>query len=390
MTEFIIGRRTQKDVIGAYKVLSNNKKGWMLVGVLGFVCAFLFYAFYSVVAGWTVNYLFLASSGQLAGKDPTAVAQIFTDFTQGSFWPIVCQLVIIVLTCGVIVMGVQKGIEKMSKILMPALFIIMIMLCVRSLTLGDGVREGLTFLFKPDFSKITGECLLAALGQAFFSLSIGMGAMLTYGSYIRKEDKLFNSSLTIAGFDTLVAVFAGIIIFPAVFAFGMSPTTGPELVFIVLPNVFNSMSGGIFFASIFFVLLIIATLTSTISLLEVPVATFMEQFHWKRNKAAIFCSLVIFLLGVPCTLSFGPLKDFHIFGYTVFDLFDKFTASYLMTFGALATTIFLGWFIPKAEVQDELSNNGRIKAKAFGLYYFILRYVAPIALTIILISGLVN
>lgn len=390
MTEFIIGRRSQKNVIGAYKVLAPKHKGWVSIGVFGIICAFLIYAFYSVVAGWTLNYIVLACGNKLTGQDPAAIANIFSDFTSSSFWPLISQFGFLALTAAVIVMGVQKGIENVSKVLMPALFVLLILMSIRSLTLGDGVRDGLEFLFKPDFSKITGKCMLSALGQSFFSLSIGMGAMVTYGSYIRKQDKLFNSSLWIAGCDSLVAILAGIVIFPAVFAFGMSPASGPELVYIVLPNVFNSMPGGTIFAIIFFLLLGIAALTSTISLLEIIVATAVEELHWKRSTASIVSTIGVFIIGAVCTLSFGPLKDFHICGLTIFDLFDRITASYLMPIGALAMTLFLGWYMPKVDVRDELSNGGTLKAKAFELYYFILRFIAPIALIIILISGIIG
>lgn len=389
MSEFIIGRRAQHNVIGAFRVLSPKHKGWMLVGVFGIVCAFLIYAFYSVVAGWTLNYIVMAFGGRLTGQSPEGVAQLFTSFTQGSFWPLVSQCMFLVLTGLVVMMGVQKGIEKVSKILMPVLFLLLLLMCVRSVTLS-GAKEGLSFLFKPDFSKIDGSCILSALGQSFFSLSIGMGAMITYGSYIRKEDKLFNTSLWIAVCDSLVAILAGIVIFPAVFAFGMDPASGPELVYIVLPNVFNSMPGGVIFAVIFFLLLGIAALTSTISLLEILVAAAVEELHWTRRRASMVCSLVVFVIGAFCTLSFGPLKDAKLFGFTIFDLFDRITASYLMPLGALMLTIFLGWFMPKVEVRDELSNGGALKARAFELYYFVLRYLAPIALVIILVTGIIG
>ena len=389
MSEFIIGRRAQHNVIGAFRVLSPKQKGWMLVGVFGIVCAFLIYAFYSVVAGWTLNYIVMAFGGRLTGQSPEGVAQLFTSFTQGSFWPLVSQCLFLALTGLVVMMGVQKGIEKVSKILMPVLFLLLLLMCVRSVTLS-GAKEGLSFLFKPDFSKIDGSCILSALGQSFFSLSIGMGAMITYGSYIRKEDKLFNTSLWIAVCDSLVAILAGIVIFPAVFAFGMDPASGPELVYIVLPNVFNSMPGGVIFAVIFFLLLGIAALTSTISLLEILVAAAVEELHWTRRRASLVCSLVVFVIGAFCTLSFGPLKDAKLFGFTIFDLFDRITASYLMPIGALMLTIFLGWFMPKVEVRDELSNGGALKARAFELYYFVLRYVAPLALIVILITGIVG
>ena len=389
MSEFIIGRRAQHNVIGAFRILSPKHKGWMLVGVFGIVCAFLIYAFYSVVAGWTLNYIVMAFGGRLTGQSPEGVAQLFTSFTQGSFWPLVSQCLFLALTGLVVMMGVQKGIEKVSKILMPVLFLLLLLMCVRSVTLS-GAKEGLSFLFKPDFSKIDGSCILSALGQSFFSLSIGMGAMITYGSYIRKEDKLFNTSLWIAVCDSLVAILAGIVIFPAVFAFGMDPASGPELVYIVLPNVFNSMPGGVIFAVIFFLLLGIAALTSTISLLEILVAAAVEELHWTRRRASLVCSLVVFVIGAFCTLSFGPLKDVKLFGFTIFDLFDRITASYLMPIGALMLTIFLGWFMPKVEVRDELSNGGALKARAFELYYFVLRYLAPIALVIILVTGIIG
>ena len=390
MSEFIIGRRSQRNVIGAFRVLSPKHKGWMLVGIFGIICAFLIYAFYSVVAGWTLNYIVLAAGGRLAGQTPEGVTQIFANFTQGSFWPLCSQFLFLALTGLVVMMGVQKGIEKVSKILMPVLFVLLLLMCVRSITLGADAKEGLSFLFKPDFSKLTGSCILSALGQSFFSMSIGMGAMITYGSYIRKEDKLFNTSVWIAVCDTMVAVLAGIVIFPAVFAFGMDPASGPELVYIVLPNVFNSMPGGAVFAVVFFVLLGIAALTSTISLLEILVAVAVEELHWTRRRASLVSSLVVFGIGAFCTLSFGPLKEATLFGKTIFDLFDMITASYLMPIGALMLTIFLGWFMPKAEVKDELSNGGALKARAFELYYFVLRYLAPLALIVILITGIVG
>lgn len=390
MTEFIIGRRSQSNVVGAYKKLSHGNKGWVTLGVFAIVGAFLIYAFYSVVAGWTLNYIVMASGGKLAGQTPEAITALFKNFTQGSFWPLVYQGLFLALTGAVIVMGVQKGIEKVSKILMPVLFILLLLMCVRSLTLGTGAKEGLSFLLKPDFSKLNGSCILSALGQSFFSLSIGMGAMVTYGSYIRKEDKLFNTSLWIAGCDSLVAILAGIVIFPAVFAFGMNPASGPELVYIVLPNVFNSMPAGTLFAVIFFVLLGIAALTSTISLLEILVAFEVEELHWKRGTASLISTLVVFIIGAFCTLSFGPLKESTIFDKTIFELFDLITASYLMPIGALLMTIFLGWYFPKVEVKDELSNGGTLKVKAFEAYYFVLRFLAPAALLVIIISGIIG
>lgn len=387
MSEIVIGRRSQQNVMGAFKVLAPKHKAWLGVGVLSIVAALVIYAFYSVVAGWTLNYIVLSGSGQLSGKSPAEISQLFADFTHGSFWPLVCQFVFLGLTAGIVILGVQKGIEKYTKILMPILLLLMILMCIRSLTL-DGARQGIDFLFKPDFSKINGNSVLDALGQALFSLSIGMGAVCTYGSYIRKQDNLFTTSLWIAGADTFIAILAGVAIFPAVFAFGLSPAAGPSLVYEVLPNVFNSMPGGMAFAVGFFMLLSIAALTSTISLLEVLVLWAVEELHWSRRKAAIILSLVVFTIGVFCTLSFGPLSHVTIFGLTIFDLCDKLTATYMMPIGALLFTLFIGWYLPKVDVYDELSNSGRLKARYFKIYYFIVKYIAPLALIIILLTGI--
>lgn len=388
MTEFVIGRRTQSNVVGAYKKL-ERKKGWAAIGYFSILGAVLIYAFYSVVAGWTLNYIVMACTNQLSGLTPNEVADAFASFTSHSFWPVLFQLAFLALTALVISFGVQKGIEKISKILMPVLFILLLLMVVRSLTL-PGAKEGLHFLFKPDFSKLTGAGVLGALGQSFFSLSLGMGAMVTYGSYIRKEDSLFKTSLWISVCDLLVAILAGVVIFPAVFSFGMDPAAGPQLVYVVLPNVFNSMPMGALFAAIFFVLLGIAALTSTISLQEIIVAFSVEELHWSRRKSSIISMISIFVIGIFCTLSFGPIKHWTLFDRTIFDLFDLVTASYLMPIGALATTIFLGWFYPKVEVKDEITNGGVLKGRLFELYYFILRFVAPLALIVILVSGIIG
>ena len=387
MTEFVIGRRTQSNVVGAYRKLAPNHKGWTALGYFGILAAVLIYAFYSVVAGWTLNYIVMACSNQLSGMSPAEVADTFSNFTAGSFWPVLYQFLFLTLTALVISFGVQKGIEKISKILMPVLFILLLLMVVRSLTL-PGAKEGLRFLFHPDFSKLNGAGVLGALGQSFFSLSLGMGAMVTYGSYIRKEDSLFKTSLWISVCDLMVAILAGVVIFPAVFSFGMDPAGGPQLVYVVLPNVFNSMPMGALFAAIFFVLLGIAALTSTISLQEIIVAFSVEELHWNRRKSSIISMLTIFIIGIFCTLSFGPLKNATLFGKTIFDLFDLITASYLMPIGALAMTIFLGWVYPKVDVKDEITNGGTLKGNLFEVYYFILRFVAPIALAIILVSGI--
>lgn len=388
MSELAIGRRSGQNAVGAFRMLSPRQKGWMLVGFWGIFTTFLIYSFYSVITGWTLDYVVLSCSGGLSGRTPDEVSTVFREFSSGSFWPIVYQVIFMALTVGVIMMGVQKGIEKSSKILMPVLFLLMVVLCVRAVTL-PGAGEGLSFLFHPDFSKLTGEAVLSALGQAMFSLSIGLGVLITYGSYVRKQDNIFKSSLIIASTDTLIAVMAGIAIFPAVFAFGQDPASGPSLVYETLPNVFNSMPGGVVFAVAFFVLLSIAALTSTVSMLEAIVLFVMQEFKMKRSTAAIVCTLATLALGVVCTLSFGPLQDFKIFGCTFFELLDKLTATYMLPLGALAIILYVGWFYPKREVRAEVSNEGSLKAWFFQFYYFIVRYVAPIALTVVLVAGII-
>ncbi|MBR4339887.1 MAG: sodium-dependent transporter [Bacteroidales bacterium] len=389
MSEFVIGRRSQRNTVGAFRQLGPQYKRWTFVGVLGIVAAFLIYSFYSTVAGWTLNYVFLSGSGQLSGRTPDEVSQVFASFTSGTAAPLVCQLAFILLTAAVVLLGVQKGIEKCTKILMPLLLVLMLLLCVRSLTLR-GSSAGLAFLFEPDFSKLTWSSVLSALGQALFSLSIGMGALVTYGSYIRKEDNLFKTGVCVAGADTLIALLSGIAIFPAVFAFGMSPASGPSLVYEVLPNVFGSMPMGALFAVLFFLLLSIAALTSTISLLEIVVLWAVEELHMKRVTATFLVSLLVFALGTVCTLSFGPFADMQIMGKTFFECLDHLTATYMMPIGALCIILFLGWRYPKAEVFDELTNQGRLKAGYFRVYYFVLRFFAPIALFIILIMGILG
>jgi len=373
-------------VLGAYKVLSPTHKGSLSLGWLSLITAFLIYSFYSVVAGWTVNYVVLSASGRFMGETPAAISQIFAEFTSHPWIPVLYMGIFVALTAIIVTKGVQKGIEKSCKVLMPVLFILMFVLCIRSVTL-PGASKGIDFLFNPDFSKINGGAILSALGQALFSLSLGMGCLVTYGSYIRKQDNLLKTSVVIASADTLIAVMSGVAIFPAVFAFGLSPASGPSLVYEVLPNVFNAMAFGTVFAVFFFLLLSIAALTSTISLLEILVAWGVEELHQSRTKATILCSTGIFLLGAVCALSFGPLSHITICGLTIFDLFDKLTATYFMPIGALALAVFIGWHLTKEETFDELSNSGSLKCSYYKAWRFIVRYIAPIALFVVLVAG---
>ena len=291
------------------------------------------------------------------------------------------------LTAFVVARGVKDGIEKYSKILMPMLLVIMVVLCVKSLTLS-GAGEGLRFFFRPDFSKITGRVLISALGQSFFSLSIGMGALITYGSYISKKDNMVSSAVSVVLADTLVAVMAGIIIFPAAFSFGIQPEAGAALAFTTLPMVFQQMTGGYFFCMIFFLLLVIATLTSTISLLEVIVAALTEELKLSRPLAAVIGAVGTAVIGVLATMSFREGSPLHIGGRSVFDLMDHVTASYIMPLGGLAIVLFVGWRMKKAAVMDELTNSGTLRAGIRKAIRIVIRYIAPVAIAVIFISQL--
>ena len=386
LSEFIIGRRAQLNAYGSFKKLAPGKK-WYLIGLMGIVAAFLILAFYSTIAGWTLEYLMQSITNSFQGKSSDQLKITFETFQASTFRPIMWQLLFMFLTGYIVFSGIKNGIEKYTKILMPFLFVLILVMCVRSVTL-PGASKGLSFLFKPDFSKITWEVVLAALGQAAFSLSIGMGALITYGSYIQKNINLSSTAIQVSIADTLIAILAGVMIFPAVFAFNIDPTEGFGLVFIVLPNIFEQMAGGYFFAIMFFILLSIAALTSTISVLEVVVAYFVEELNINRKKATILGSVSISIIGIFCTLSFGPLKDFTLFDKTIFGIFDYTSANILLPVGAVFIVIFLGWKLGKKVIIDELSNQGILKVPLVKMFIFIIKFVAPIAITLVFLYGI--
>ncbi len=386
LSEFTIGRRAQRNPIGAFNKLRPGSQ-WKLVGVMGVVVAFMILAFYSTVAAWTMHYVYLAVINAFAGKDSAALNDMFVSFQTSAFMPLFWQVVFMALTAWIVLAGIEKGIEKYTKILMPLLFVIIIILDIRAVTL-DGASEGLAFLFNPDFSKITSATILEALGQAFFSLSIGMGVLITYGSYMPKNNNLSNVAFEVSFFDTLIAILAGVAIFPAVFAFHIQPSAGPGLVFLTLPGIFQAMPGGYIFAVLFFLLLLVAALTSSISVLEVVVAYFVEEKNMSRKKATAIATVSITILGVFATLSFGPLADFKILSKTVFDLLDFTSANIMLPLGGFFIVIFLGWVLPKKDVIDEISNGGQLKIKLFVIFYFIIRYIAPVAIGLIFLNGL--
>ena len=391
LTEFVIGRRAQSGPVKAYPKLRPDRSGWRWLGIFGICTAFLILSLYVVISGWTLNYAVEAVTGRLSGlTTPEQAKSHFDLFSASSVAPTVYLLIFIAITALVIIGGVRKGIEAVSKVLMPVLVGLLLVLCVRSLTL-PGASQGLNYLFHPDFSKLTSEGVLAALGQALFSLSVGMGIMVVYGSYIPVSDSLLKSSVWITVCDTLIAVLAGVAIFPAVFSCGLNPEGGPGLVFKVLPIVFNSMGSiGVVFSAIFFMLLVLAALTSAISLLEALVATMLESGKMGRVKAAVLFTVLVFVGGSVCALSYGPLHHIQIGGRGIFDLVDRINSIYLPPLCALGTVVFLGWFMPKSDIKDELSNHGTLSVGWFKLFYFLVRFVAPAALLLVLVTGILQ
>ena len=385
LSEFIIGRRGQSNSYGSFRKLAPEKP-WYLVGLMGIFAAFIILAFYSTVAGWTLEYIFLSVKNIFSSPAGTP-AEVFENFHTGSFLPVLWQLIFMILTAIIIFGGVQKGIEKYSKILMPMLFLLLVILSVKAISLPNS-SEGLKFLFNPDFSKVDSNVILSALGQAAFSLSIGMGCLITYGSYIKKDNNLTKMAFSVSIADMCIAILAGVAIFPAIFSFGLSPAQGPGLVYIVLPEIFEQMTGGTFFSLLFFVLLAIAALTSSISLLEVVVAYFTEEFKMKRSTATIVATSLSAVLGVFTTLSFGPLKNAAIFKKSIFDSCDFLATNILLPLGAFFIVVFLGWFYDKKQTKDELSNHGTLKVRLFPLFMFIIRFIAPLAILLVFLQGL--
>ena len=382
LAEIMIGRASQSDAINAFKKLGPG--AFSIVGYMGIAAAFMILSFYCVVAGWTIDYVFKFASGAFTGMDAAALGEAFGGFISDPVKPIIYQAIFVALTVMVVLGGVANGIERAGKILMPILFLILIALVIRSITL-PGAEKGLAFFLAPDFSKISGATIMAALGQAFFSLSLGMGAILTYGSYLDGEANLGKSAWQVTFLDTSVAILAGLAILPAVFAFGMDPGAGPGLTFVTLPAVFMSMPGGIFFGTLFFLLLTIAALTSSISLLE-PLVAFFSSKGYTRTQITITSGFLSFLLGIPCSLAMGIWGDFTIFGKNFFDLMDFLTSNLILPIGGFLIAIFVGWVITPRALKEVCGDN----APGFlaNVWIFILRFIAPVAILLILLSGL--
>lgn len=389
-SEFIMGRRTQTNTFGAFKKLAPGTK-WNWVGLVAVISALCVLAFYSVVGGWTIDYLIKSLTFKFTTSDQAQLTNMFSDSVSSVWQPIIYLAIFLIITCVVVVKGIKDGIEKFSKLVMPVLFVLVVAIAVNSLLL-PGSHKGVEFLFKPDFSKVTPNTVLNALGQAFFSLSIGCGTIMTYASYVSKKENISVTASLTSLFDTLFALIAGLAIMPAVFAYGISPSEGPGLVFVTLPHIFAQMPGGSIIAIAFFIILFIAAITSSISLLEVPVAYFKEEFNMSRGKSVTICFFFLFALGTLSSLSQGILADFKIFGLNFFDLFDFMSANVFMTGGGLLLVIFVGWKLKKSDFMDEMSNGGTLSIKRWLLntIYFIVKYVAPVVIITIMIANLIK
>ena len=469
--EFIIGRHTGSNVRGAFKILAPGK-AWGVMGYIGIAASLLILSFYSVVAGWTLEYIFQSLSGFSGVHTVEGLHNQFDSFAQSDWRPVMWTLLFLMCNYMILARGVRKGIERMSNILMPLLFLILLVFAVNSLRMPEAMRgleflfkpdfskitpevllggmgqaffslslglgclityssyfkketplvktafttavkysdaiallnllvfavnslrmpeamRGLEFLFKPDFSKITPEVLLGGMGQAFFSLSLGLGCLITYSSYFKKETPLVKTAFTTAGLDTLVSILAGVIIFPAVFTFGQEPAAGPKLVFEVLPSIFSNLPGGMIWSTFFFILLFLASLTSTISMSEISIAYFVEEFKMSRAKATRLNIVIAMVFGSLCALSFGCMSGIKIFGFTLFNLFDFLSSNVLLPIGGMITSIFVGWVLDRAILREELGiSSSRMSRLTMAVIVFCLRFVAPVCIGLVFIFGL--
>ena len=390
IAEFTVGRRAKASTGRAFGLLANNSK-WNFIGMLGVLAGLLILGYYSVVAGWTLEYILTSVTNGFADKKPEDFVAAFQTFSQDPIRPVIWLLAFLFFTHFIVVKGVKDGIEKSAKIMMPVLFLLIVVLAICSMTLPNA-SKGLEFLLKPDFSKVNADVFLGAMGQAFFSLSLGMGCLSTYASYFGSDTRLGKTALSVGVIDTFVAILAGLIIFPAAFSVGIQPDAGPSLIFITLPNVFQQAFGGIpflamIFSLLFYVLLALAALTSTISLHEVVTAYLNERFKISRNRAAMLVTGFCIVTGILSSLSLGAW-DAKFFSLSFFDLLDFVTAKLMLPLGGLLVCLFVGWYLKRSVSYEELTNYGLQKATYFPVYMFILRYFAPIAITLIFVNEL--
>ncbi len=390
VSEFVIGRHSRTNTVEAYRRMAPGTP-WLVIGLMGVLSGFLVLSFYSVVAGWTLDYSLLSLTGMLSGQGN--YESIFGSFVSHPYRPVLFVLLFLFITHVIVARGIETGIERFSKLMMPLLLGIIVLLVVLSVTM-PGAGEGLRFLLQPDFSKVTPQVVFSAMGQAFFSLSVGIGCLVTYSSYFKKDTALMSSALNVCLIDTMVAILSGFIIFPTVFSAGMQPDAGPGLVFVTLPNVFDKafvqmpLLGDVF-SILFYMLLLLAALTSSISMHEISTAFIRERFKLSRHRAAWIVTLTCLVLGTCCSLSFGPWQDVKILGdMGFFDLFDFLTAKFFMPLGGIGICLFVGWRMKKEDVRNELTNGGQLRVPLYGLFLFLVRFVVPVLISLVFVNEL--
>ena len=389
VSEFIVGRHAQTNAARAYDKLSGGLP-WRFVGYLGILTSTIILGFYAVVAGWCLQYLYASVAGQVQG-DSQYVQEYFVAFSSNAWKPVVCGLLFIVMTHLIVVRGVRKGIEKASKWLMPILLILLVVLVIASCSL-PGAIEGVKFLLKPDFSKISGDVMLEALGQAFFSLSLGTACLCTYASYFSRTTNLLHSAGQIALLDTMIAILSGLLIFPAAASVGIGADSGPSLIFITLPNVFQQAFGsmpvvGYVVSIMFYALLVFAALTSTISMHEIGTAFFTEEFQMPRKYAAWVVTVLAGVLCLLCSWSVGAI-NIEVMGLSLMDFCDQLTANFMLPVGGMLACLFVGWYIPRQVVHDEFTNYGQLNHSFYRVYLFAVRYVCPVCIILVFLHQL--
>ncbi|GGH78311.1 NSS family neurotransmitter:Na+ symporter [Pullulanibacillus pueri] len=385
ISEFIIGRGSGKEAISAYQALAP-KSLWTMIGRLGVLGCFLLLSFYSVVGGWVLIYSVLSIPGLVITGDRDYSA-LFTHVTASPSIVLLGLALFLIINVIVISFGIQRGIEKVNKILMPLLFLFFLILVIRSLTLGHAY-EGIRFFLKPNFSNMTGQGVLYALGQSFFSLAVGFSCMVTYSSYLGKKVSLPTSAATVGIMNIFVSLLAGLAIFPVVFSFGLEPTAGPGLLFIVLPTVFAQMPFGEVFLCLFLLLFLFATLTSSFSLLEVIVSAFTEGKQRSRRKVTLISGIIMFIAGIPAALSQGSLKHLHFFGKTAFDSTDFLVSNLLLPIGCFFIALFIIHRMDHKRVKDEFMEGHALSQGWFSVWYFIMKWVVPIVIILVFLSTL--
>ena len=386
VSEFIIGRHSQANAARAYHHISGGRRLWQMVGYLGILTASIILGFYAVVAGWCLQYLFASLTGQVSGE-ASYVQDYFLSFSSHPWKPVLWAVGFVLITHFVVVKGVQRGIERASKLLMPLLQVLLLVIVAASCSL-PGAMAGVEFLLRPDFSHVNSSILLEALGQAFFSLSLGTACLCTYASYFKRDTNLLGSAVQIALLDTLIAILAGLMIFPAAFSVGVEPDAGPSLIFITLPNVFQQAFAavpvvGYVIAILFYALLVFAALTSTISMHEIGTAFFTEELHLPRRHSAWIVTAGCSLLAIGCSLSVGAVEGLGLFGLSLMDFCDYLTAQIMLPAGAFLTSLFVGWFVDQRLVRDEFTNNGTQSLHFFRAYQFSVRFIVPLCILLI-------